>query len=186
MNVREWALPVYTVLIQLSVGALFILWVIRARSGKSQDANDMDRIFRGPVLVILLTIILAMIGSHFHLSRPYLSFLAVLNFQSSWLSREIVFTILFFLSCGVLAYLLWFRQGHTRPERRDWLVFDPVRLYQYPVHVQPVSDPCPTLLEQADHDPVILCYGPHPGRDCSRYVHGHGHGPGRYAGGILR
>ncbi len=113
MNVREWALPVYTVLIQLAVGALFTLWVIRSRSLKDQTSDDIDRIFRKPILVVFLTIGLATIGSHFHLSRPYLSFLAVLNFRSSWLSREIVFTILLFLSCGLLAYLLWFRRGHT-------------------------------------------------------------------------
>ena len=113
MNVREWALPVYTVLIQLAVGALFTLWVLRSRSLKNQDADDIDRIFRKSILVIFLTIILAMIGSHFHLSHPYLSILAVLNFGSSWLSREIVFTILLFLSCGLLTYLLWFQRGHT-------------------------------------------------------------------------
>ena len=85
MNVREWALPVYTVLMQLSVGALFTLWMIRSRGLKHHADDVIDRIFRKPVLVVFLTIALAMIGSHYHLSRPYLSFLAVLNFGSSWL-----------------------------------------------------------------------------------------------------
>jgi anaerobic dimethyl sulfoxide reductase subunit C (anchor subunit) len=52
-----------------------------------------------------------MIGAHFHLSRPYFSFLAILNFRTSWLSREIVFTILFFLTTGYLWYLQWFDRG---------------------------------------------------------------------------
>ncbi len=30
MNIREWTLPVYTILTQLSVGALLVIWVIRA------------------------------------------------------------------------------------------------------------------------------------------------------------
>lgn len=113
MNVREWALPVYTVLMQLAIGALFTLWSVRSRSLNDHDVDDIDRFFRMPILVVFLTIIVAMIGSHFHLSRPYLSFLAVLNFSSSWLSREIVFTILLFLSCGLLTYLIWFQRGHT-------------------------------------------------------------------------
>ncbi len=33
MNVREWALPVYTILMQMAVGGLFVLWVIRCRGG---------------------------------------------------------------------------------------------------------------------------------------------------------
>ena len=32
MNVREWALPVYTILMQMAVGGLFVLWVIRGWS----------------------------------------------------------------------------------------------------------------------------------------------------------
>lgn len=45
---------------------------------------------------------------------PYFSFLAVLNFGTSWLSREIVFTILLLISCALLAYLIWFVRGHGR------------------------------------------------------------------------
>jgi anaerobic dimethyl sulfoxide reductase subunit C (anchor subunit) len=53
-----------------------------------------------------------MFGSHFHLSRPHLSFLAFLNFRTSWLSREIVFTVFFFL----MTFFLWFTQWKT-PEK---------------------------------------------------------------------
>jgi anaerobic dimethyl sulfoxide reductase subunit C (anchor subunit) len=53
-------------------------------------------------------------GSHFHLSKPFHSFLAVLNFKSSWLSREIVFTVLFFLTTISLLYLTHFRTYHRR------------------------------------------------------------------------
>ncbi len=53
---------------------------------------------QNPILVISMTCLLAMIASHFHLSRPFHSFLAVLNIETSWLSREILFTVLFFVS----------------------------------------------------------------------------------------
>ena len=47
MNLREWALPVYTILMQLAVGALFSLWVIRALSsakyGERKAGPDHDR-----------------------------------------------------------------------------------------------------------------------------------------------
>ena len=113
MNVREWALPVYTVLLQLAVGGYFVLWSIRSFILKDWDLATVDRVFRKPVLALFVTIVVAIIGSHFHLSRPYFSFLAVLNFRTSWLSREIIFTILLLLSSGVLTVLVWFRPTRT-------------------------------------------------------------------------
>ena len=105
MNVREWALPVYTILIQLAVGALFVLWVIRSFADSKFSPREVERIIRNPILVIVLTVTVAMGGAHFHLSKPFHSFLAVLNFKSSWLSREIVFTVLFFLATSFLWFL---------------------------------------------------------------------------------
>jgi anaerobic dimethyl sulfoxide reductase subunit C (anchor subunit) len=112
MNVREWALPVYTILIQMSVGMLLVLWTLRLFGSKKFGKEAIDRVLRDPLLIINITIIFGMIGSHFHLSRPYLSFLAVSNFRTSWLSREIVFTLLYFLSTAALWFFQWYREGH--------------------------------------------------------------------------
>ncbi len=111
MNLREWALPVYTILIQMSVGMLLVLWILGLFGRKKYGEEAIDQVVRDPLLIILVTIIFGMIGAHFHLSRPYLSFLAVSNFRTSWLSREIVFTVLFFLATAVLWFLQWFRKG---------------------------------------------------------------------------
>lgn len=112
MNLREWALPVYTILMQLAIGALFSLWIIRMLGGYKYGNEKMDRITTVPVLIIFSTMIFAMIGSHFHLSRPYLSFLAVRNFRYSWLSREVVFTIFVFMFTGLLLFMLRFHKGY--------------------------------------------------------------------------
>ena len=114
MNLREWALPVYTILQQLAVGALLVLWVIRAASRSKFNPTDIDRVNRNPMLVIAFTVGIAMLGAHLHLSRPLLSFLAILNFRSSWLSREIVFTVIFFLSLSSL----WLLSQSSNPHRR--------------------------------------------------------------------
>ncbi len=108
MNLREWALPVYTVMIQLAAGALLVLWTLRGRGLAHLGRAGLDAMVRRPLLIIVLTIYAGMIGSHFHLSRPYLSFLAVSNIESSWLSREIAFTVLFSLSATACWYLQWF------------------------------------------------------------------------------
>ena len=114
MNLREWALPVYTILMQLSVGSLAVLWTIRAVFLPKYGEDEMERMMRNPVAIILITILAAMIGSFFHLSRPYFSFLAILNFDRSWLSREVFFTILMFGSVTLLWYLQANVAHHTR------------------------------------------------------------------------
>jgi anaerobic dimethyl sulfoxide reductase subunit C (anchor subunit) len=88
------------------------MWLIRSLVNSKFSHQEIDRIIRNPMLVIAFTAVVAMSGSHFHLSRPFHSFLAVLNFKSSWLSREIVFTVLFFLTTMSLLYLTNFRTHH--------------------------------------------------------------------------
>jgi anaerobic dimethyl sulfoxide reductase subunit C len=114
MNFREWALPLYTILTQLAVGALSGLWVIRTLSMPKYGKGEVDRIIKIPVLIILITIVTAINGAHFHLSKPYLSFMAVSNLRTSWLSREI-FSNMFFIFCVAgLCLLLWFRARHLK------------------------------------------------------------------------
>jgi anaerobic dimethyl sulfoxide reductase subunit C (anchor subunit) len=114
MNVREWALPVYTILMQLAVGALFVLWSIRTLARLKMNSNEIDRIMQNPIFIISFTILIAIIGAHFHLSRPFHSFLAALNFRSSWLSREIVFTFFFFLTTFSLWLLIRQENGNQK------------------------------------------------------------------------
>lgn len=114
MNPREWALPVYTILIQLATGALLMLWLIRARELPRFGQKELDRVIKHPVPIIFLTIVTAALGAHFHLSRPLLSLFALLNLTASWLSREILFTVFFFLLVGGLALLQWFERGSAR------------------------------------------------------------------------
>jgi anaerobic dimethyl sulfoxide reductase subunit C (anchor subunit) len=109
MNVREWALPVYTILMQLATGTFFVIWAIRSVSVSEYGRDKVDQLFKNSILVVFFTTGVAMSGAHFHLSKPYLSFLSVLNFHTSWLSREIIFTVLFFMSVGSLSFLRWHR-----------------------------------------------------------------------------
>lgn len=114
MNLREWALPFYTILMQLAVGALLVLWILRWLGGRRFNVEDISRVLRNPLLIISFTVVVAMLSSHLHLSRPLYSFYAVRNFGSSWLSREIVFTVLFFLTLSVLLFFSRFKQEQHR------------------------------------------------------------------------
>jgi len=114
MNLREWALPVYTILMQIAAGILLMLWVIRLQGQSKLGKEKMSQMLDTPITIVFFTIVSAIIGAHFHLSKPYLSLLAILNFRTSWLSREIIFTILFFLSAGSLWILHSKRIGHEK------------------------------------------------------------------------
>jgi anaerobic dimethyl sulfoxide reductase subunit C (anchor subunit) len=105
MNVREWALPVYTILMEVAVGGLLVLWVVRSLARSRFSAVELDWMIRNPLLVIVVTAFMGMAGAHLHLSKPWYSFLAILNVGHSWLSREVFFTVLFFLSVVLLWYL---------------------------------------------------------------------------------
>ena len=114
MNVREWALPFYTILMQLSVGTLLMLWIARGVYLRQFSDAEINRIVKFPITIIFLTVCMAMVGSHFHLSQPLHSYLAVMNFRTSWLSREIAFTVLFFLTTASLLTLHWLSDRRTK------------------------------------------------------------------------
>jgi len=121
-----------------------VIWTIRTIGLPRYGREAMDDFTHNPVIIILLTIVAGMIGSHFHLSRPLFSFLAILNLRTSWLSREILFTVLFVLCVGIL----WSSQTFLRlpPVFKDWsgwlgvlfgicTIFCMSRAYQLPTQV---------------------------------------------------
>ncbi len=113
MNLREWALPVYTILVQLATGALLVLWLVRAANLRRYPAHEIDGLIGRPLLIVFSTVLVAIVGSHFHLSRPVFSFLAIANVSNSWLSREVLFTVLLVATVGALTAEHWL--GSRRP-----------------------------------------------------------------------
>lgn len=105
VNLREWALPVYTIMMQMSAGSMLVLWVIYTLALRQYGHDIANKLTKYPILIIFVTVATAMVGSHYHLSRPAFSLFAVLNFKSSWLSREVGFTVLFAVLVGLLLLL---------------------------------------------------------------------------------
>src|SRR5512144_3151616 len=98
MNVREWTLPVYTILTQLSFGALFVILVIHVLAKARFGTEKANRAIQIPGLILFATAVFAIIFAHFHISKPYMSFLALRNLESSWLSRELLANLIYILS----------------------------------------------------------------------------------------
>ena len=108
INLREWALPVYTIMMQMAAGTMLMLLTVYTVTLRRYGRDVADQFSHNLVMIVFLTVVGAMIGSHYHLSRPYLSLFAVMNFKSSWLSREITFTVAF----AVLVGVFWLSQRY--------------------------------------------------------------------------
>ncbi len=111
MDLREWALIAFTILMQMSVGAFVVLGIVhffvarRAGEAQADRMSDLALLALGPVLV------LALIASLGHLGNPLRAPFAINNWASSWLSREILFTAAFVGVGGLFAIMQWRKFG---------------------------------------------------------------------------
>jgi len=108
---REWPLVAFTLLGQLATGIYLFLVLPAVFSGR-----PFERVAgRNPLLCVLgcVTAILgvAAAASFFHLGRPLGAPNALANLRTSWLSREILFELLFIFFLAVLAFLFWRGRG---------------------------------------------------------------------------
>jgi anaerobic dimethyl sulfoxide reductase subunit C (anchor subunit) len=107
MNVKEWSLIAFTILGQMSVGAFLVLGVVRFFATRKAGEEESDRMSDRALLAIWLVLILGLIASVFHLGNPTNAYRAVANFGSSWLSREILFGVIFALLGGIYLIMQW-------------------------------------------------------------------------------
>jgi anaerobic dimethyl sulfoxide reductase subunit C (anchor subunit) len=94
MFAEEWPLLSFTLLTQLAVGSYLFFVIIRSlkKAGGQLSINVTKRgmFLVGPVMLV------ALIFSVFHLGDPLGAYRSILNLDSSWLSREIIFAGAFF------------------------------------------------------------------------------------------
>ncbi len=105
MNSNEWPLVFFTILTQLSVGILFAAFVLSFFL-KDTDAPALAELKRMLIFVALGSIGLALIISFLHLASPQHAVYAITNPGSSWLSREILLGIMYFVSL-LICFTSW-------------------------------------------------------------------------------
>lgn len=118
---NEWSLIVFTILAQMGVGTFIIREVIHFLAIKKYGTESVHQTADASLLAIGATMILATIVSFFHLGNPLKAYRALTNLGSSWLSREILFVLLFTAAVLVLIFLKWLRI--IKPAVRRWVVF---------------------------------------------------------------
>jgi DMSO reductase anchor subunit len=95
-EITEGPLIVFTLLAQMAVGAF---WVLRIFSGGASGAGTL------PALCGVMAI--ALITSFLHLGTWRNAWQAIRNLRSSWLSREILFSLLFMGTLLLFAVMPW-------------------------------------------------------------------------------
>ena len=111
MNVQEWSLIAFTILSQMTVGSFVVLGVVHFFARRKAGEQASDQLSDRALLAIGPVMILALIASLFHLGSPLNAFRAVANLDTSWLSREILFGVLFTVVGGLFAIMQWRKIG---------------------------------------------------------------------------
>ncbi len=103
---HDFSLVAFTILSQMAVGALCILCLLHLWVDSSALS---DRI----AFAVVASMALALLASLFHLGSPENAWRALANWSYSWISREILFGLLFTLASGVLALELSGANGYS-------------------------------------------------------------------------
>ncbi|HWI60634.1 MAG TPA: DmsC/YnfH family molybdoenzyme membrane anchor subunit [Symbiobacteriaceae bacterium] len=87
METNEWALILFSILIQTAVGAFAFLTCFRQFMREEGTQN----VYRKAMLVLVPIVVVAVAASLLHLGKPMAAMRALLRLNSSWLSREVFF-----------------------------------------------------------------------------------------------
>jgi len=111
MDMREWALVAFTILAQMAVGSFLVLGVVHFLAQRKAGEAEADRLSDRALLAIGPVLVLGMIASLLHLGTPLSAYRAVTNVGTSWLSREILFGVLFAAAGFLFAIMQWRKLG---------------------------------------------------------------------------
>ncbi len=109
MNVEELPMILFTVIGQMSVGAFWTLGAIHAYGHyKKTSTETIDQITNAAMYAVGGLLILGFFAAFFHLHDPFHALNTLRHFNTSWLTREISFGVLYG-ACGFLfATTQWF------------------------------------------------------------------------------
>lgn len=104
---NERSLVAFTLLTQLAIGAFWALATHYFWATDQIDIEAASALTTPGFLAIIPLMALALLVSLLHLGKPRNSWRAIINLRTSWLSREIFFTLLFAMSEACFALLQW-------------------------------------------------------------------------------
>ncbi len=111
LNSRDWALIAFTIMTQMSVGALLVFGVVHFFATRKAGVEEADRLSTRSLLAIVVVLGLALVASLFHLGNPLNAPRAVIHLATSMLSWEILLGVIFAGLTAVFALLQWRKIG---------------------------------------------------------------------------
>lgn len=111
MNMREWALLIFSILTQLAVGMMLTLMIVRAYAVRKLGEEKAFQLTEVPFYAVAPIMVVALVASLFHLGKVMNIIGAVPNLGGSWMSREVVFAVTFMILAAVFAFLQWRKIG---------------------------------------------------------------------------
>ena len=111
MNTSELALVIFTIAAQMSVGAFLVLGGVHFFATRYAGIEEADKLSDLALLAIGPVMILGLIVSFLHLGNPLNAWRAITNLATSWLSREILFGVLFAGFGFLFALIQWRKIG---------------------------------------------------------------------------
>lgn len=116
LHEAQYSLAVFTVLIQVTVGALWVLAAADLQLAQAPDAVRARFTRLGSALLVPVAAV-GLLFSTTHLGRPLLAIRALRHWESSWMSREIWATGLFFGLIALYTVLWWWRPEAGKARR---------------------------------------------------------------------
>ena len=111
MDTREWALLIFTILGQTAAGTFLVLLIVRTFIKGKAGVEQADKLTIFPLYIVVPVMALALLSSLFHLGSPLNIVKAVPNLTSSWLSREVVISVVFTVLAVLYTFMYWRKIG---------------------------------------------------------------------------
>lgn len=111
MNTSELALVIFTIAAQMSVGAFLVLGGVHFFATRFAGLDEADKLSDISLFAIGPVMVVGLIVSVLHLGNPINAPRAIAHIGTSWLSREILFGILFAGFGFLFALMQWRKLG---------------------------------------------------------------------------
>ena len=111
MALQEWALVLFTTIMQMAVGAFVVLGGVHYFASHRYNAAEADKLSDRSLLAIGPIVVLALLVTLFHLGNPLNAPRAISNIGTSWLSREITLALVFAVGGALFAFIQWRKIG---------------------------------------------------------------------------
>jgi anaerobic dimethyl sulfoxide reductase subunit C (anchor subunit) len=107
MPQNAWSLLVFTLLSQMSVGIFCVAELLNYSYTKEFGYEELHNLRLISRLFVLAAVILAGVSSIFHLKNWAHAYFAFNNLKTSWVSKEMMFFLLFISCVALLTFMSW-------------------------------------------------------------------------------